>query len=154
MTGPPVFALLPTDQLRIHEEVEPQDVARLVEEIRRDGFVAEPIWVARGSHVVLNGHHRCAALRALGARLTPAWVFDYDSEEVVLGRWADGPPISKREVVERAVAGRPFPPKTTRHRLLPALPERRTPLAELGVPAAQLRSVVPPPATRRSGDGP
>jgi hypothetical protein len=140
MSAAPHFELIPTGRLRIHEEIRPELVARLVEELRRDGAVAEPIWVARGSNVVLNGHHRYAALRALGAQRVPAWVFDYDSEDVVLDRWQPGPALSKAEVVSRARSGRPFPPKTTKHTVHPLPPSRPTPLSELGVPG--------PPQTR------
>lgn len=141
MSESPSFELIPTGELKIHEEIRPELVEKLVEQIRKDGFVAEPIWVARGSHVVLNGHHRFAALRALGAQRIPAWVFDYDSDDVALERWDDGPPLSKAEVIDRARSGRPFPPKTTKHQLRPIPPSRPTPLEALGVPAPQRRPV-------------
>jgi L-serine kinase (ADP) len=130
----PTFHLVEAARLRIHEEIDPAHVARLVAEIRREGFVAEPIWVARDSHVVLNGHHRLAALRELGAVRVPAWVFDYESDDVELDRWNDGPPLRKPDVVARAASGQPFPPKTTKHTLRLTLPEHRTPLGALGVP--------------------
>ena len=90
-----------------------------------------PIWVARGTDVILNGHHRTAALRALGALRVPAWVIDYESDLVRIDRWTPGPPISKAEVVRRAREGALFPPQTTRHTLARDLPWRSTPLAEL-----------------------
>ena len=139
MTDGPTFELIPTERLKVHEEVRPELVAELVERIRRDGFVLEPIWVARGSDVVLNGHHRFAALRAIGAQRIPAWVFDYDSEAVVLERWDDGPPLTKSEVVARARSGRPYPPKTTKHLVKPMPSTRHTSLELLGVPLVQVR---------------
>jgi hypothetical protein len=143
MSDAPTFELIPIGRLRIHEEIRPELVERLVEEIRREGVVREPVWVARGTDVVLNGHHRFAALRALGAARVPAWVIDYDSDAVELGRWQPGPVLSKSEVVARAQSGRPYPPKTTRHTLRPVVPERPTPLAALGVrPAGSPRAPV------------
>jgi len=136
MSHPPTFELVDADRLKIHEEIDPVHVARLVEALRHDGVVVEPIWVAKDSHVVLNGHHRLAALRELGAVRVPAWVFDYDSEDVLLDRWNEGPPLGKPEVVARATSGRPFPPKTTKHTIRRTLPNRPTPLAELGVAVA------------------
>jgi hypothetical protein len=129
----PTFELIETSRLKIHEEIDPAHVARLVAALRRDGYVAEPIWVARDSHVVLNGHHRLAALRELGAARVPAWVFDYDSDSVELDRWQAGPPLAKPDVVARATSGVPFPPKTTKHTSRHDLPERRTPLDALGI---------------------
>ncbi len=136
MTATPRFALLPIGELKVHEEVRGADLAELVASISREGVVEEPILVAEGSLVILNGHHRVEALRRLGAARVPAWVVDYDAPEIELDRWDPGPPISKREVVTRAREGRPFPPKTTRHRVSLTLPTRRTPLPELRAPAA------------------
>lgn len=131
MRRPPTFELVSIDQLRAHEEVDPVDVAQLAEAIRSEGAVDEPIWVARDSGVVLNGHHRLAALQVLGARRAPAWVLDYEDPEVVLEQWSSGPPITKEEVVQRAHAGSLFPPKTTRHRVHLPAGTHRIPLARL-----------------------
>lgn len=135
------FQLLPLERLKIHEEVVPERVAELVQAIRHRGRVDEPILVARDSHVILNGHHRFAALRQIGARRVPAWVVEYDDPSIQLERWYEGPPLTKREVVDRANSGRPFSPKTTRHILSSPLPARPTPLAEL-----LLRDRASPPA--------
>ncbi|HTW40404.1 MAG TPA: ParB N-terminal domain-containing protein [Thermoplasmata archaeon] len=137
MTDPVEFALVPIESLREHEHVDPKKVERLVKEIRSTGVSQEPIWVARGSGVILNGHHRYAALKRLGARRVPAWVVDYDSDVVSIGRWSPGPEVSKSEVVRRAHAGELFPVQTTRHRLAGELPPRPTPLAELLAPAGR-----------------
>jgi L-serine kinase (ADP) len=127
----PVFRLLRLSELKDHEQVDPKKVDELVENLRRTQVVADPIWVAAGSGVILNGHHRVAALRLLGAERAPAWVIDYASPEVRLERWTAGPPIPKAEVVRRAGAHELFPPKTTRHIVVPALASRSTPLSEL-----------------------
>ncbi|MCI4349220.1 MAG: ParB N-terminal domain-containing protein [Thermoplasmata archaeon] len=127
----PEFRFVETARLRAHEEVRDRDVAALVERLRREGRLAEPLWVARGSDVILNGHHRARALPLLGVRWVPAWVFDYESDPIDLGRWGPGPPITKREVIARALEGRLYPPKTTKHTLRLRLPRRPTVLAEL-----------------------
>lgn len=131
MKGNARFALVPLESLRIHEEINPADMDRLLERIRHDGRIEEPILVSSEGNVILNGHHRYRALQELGARRAPVWVVDYHAEEIVLDRWNRGPPISKDEVLERARQGRPFPPKTTRHHVHLDLPHRATPLAEL-----------------------
>jgi hypothetical protein len=131
MTGGAEFALLPLSSLKGHEEIEESSLLELMAHLRRSRVLSDPIWVARGSSVILNGHHRVEALRRLGADRVAAWLLDYDSELVHLERWRAGPPIAKSEVVRRAEEGRPFPPKTTRHRLQFDLPARPTPLSEL-----------------------
>jgi L-serine kinase (ADP) len=131
----PVFRLVPIEELRDHEEVEPHKVDELVRDLERRKVVAEPIWVAAGSCIILNGHHRVAALRRLGAERVPAWVLDYTSPDVRLERWGEGPPIPKAEVERRANEGRLFPPKTTRHVIVHGLEDRSTLLTELMDPA-------------------
>jgi L-serine kinase (ADP) len=137
VTTLPEFELVPLGKLRAHEEIDEDNVVELVGQLREAGVFADPIWVARGSFVILNGHHRVEALRRIGASRVPAWLLDYDTDMVTLEPWRPGLPITKAEVVRRGLGGHLFPPKTTRHRLRVELPERRTPLAELvpGPPA-------------------
>lgn len=131
MTRAAEFSLLPLSVLKGHERIDESTLLDLIAQLRRSQVLSEPIWVTRGSSVILNGHHRVEALRRLGADRVAAWVLDYESELIHVERWHAGPPIAKREVVRRAEEGRPFPPKTTRHRLLFDLPARPTPLSEL-----------------------
>jgi L-serine kinase (ADP) len=131
MTGGPEFALVPLRQLKAHEEIDEDNVVELVAELRRSGVFADPIWVARDSLVILNGHHRVEALRRMGAERAPAWILEYDTDLVSLEPWRPGLPITKAEVVRRGLGGHLFPPKTTRHRLRVELPPKATPLAEL-----------------------
>jgi L-serine kinase (ADP) len=139
MSRRPVFRLVPIEDLRPHEEIRDGVVRELAERIRRAGAVDDPIWVAAQSMVILNGHHRVAALRELGAERAPAWVFAYDSDLIRLERWSDGPPIERTEVVARATRRELFAPKTTRHVLTIDLPHRSTPLARLIGPGTARR---------------
>jgi L-serine kinase (ADP) len=131
MTEAPEFALVPIEKLRPHEEIDEENVAELVEELRRTGVFADPIWVDHRSLVILNGHHRVEAARRIGARRIPVWLLEYDTDLVSLEPWRPGLPITKSEVVRRGLAGHRFPPKTTRHRLRVDLPAHPTPLSEL-----------------------
>lgn len=132
MSRAPTFELVPLDRLRPHEAFDQAGVDAIIADLHHRRVFHEPIWVARGSHVILNGHHRWAAMRAIGARRIPAWVFDYLGDDSIhLDRWTPGEPISKREVVEAGTSGRLFPQKTTRHRLASELPPRAVPLSEL-----------------------
>jgi L-serine kinase (ADP) len=111
----PEFRLVPIESLRPHERVESADVERLAREIRTGGFVREPIWIADGEGVILNGHHRYAALQRLGVRKVPVWAVEYADPAMELGRWGPGPRLEKGEIVRRARAGQLYPPKTSRH---------------------------------------
>jgi hypothetical protein len=144
----PQFRLVPLDDLLEHEEIDHDAARALAQEIARAGQLADPIWVAEGTGVILNGHHRVSALRELGAARAPAWVIDYDSTVIELERWSVGPEISKAEVVQRAQEHRLFPPKTTRHKIAVALPVHVTPLASLMPDGI---APVPPRQRRTSG---
>jgi L-serine kinase (ADP) len=139
VTNRPQFRLLDARRLREHEQVEDEVVRHVIRQIRSEGLVREPIWVAKGTGVILNGHHRYRALVAMGARRVPAWVIDYSAEYVDVKRWGDGAAPSKEEIVLRAREGRPFPPKTSRHTLRVELPPRPTPLSLLLTDSARSR---------------
>ncbi|MCI4337107.1 MAG: ParB N-terminal domain-containing protein [Thermoplasmata archaeon] len=133
MNGGVEFALLPIETLLEHEEIRPPHVERLRHEMLASGVVEVPILVARGSLVILNGHHRFAALKALGASRIPAYLIDYEGASVHLERWQPGPAITKRDVLDIARRGGRFPPKTTKHLVKVELPARPTRLEDLGV---------------------
>jgi len=153
MTRPPEFALVPIGKLLAHEEVEEENVAELLGELERTQVFADPIWVARESLVILNGHHRVEALRRLHATRVPVWLLDYDTDLVSLEPWRPGLPIAKTEVVRRAQKGELFPPKTTRHGVRVPLEPRPTPLAVLMPRRRGARqSVASVPSDRRGGD--
>lgn len=135
MTDALEYALLPIDQLREHEEVEAADVAKLTTALLAEGVVREPLLVARGTFVILNGHHRFAALRALGAARVPVFLIDYEHGPIRLHRWSPGPGLHKTDVIRMAARGERYPPKTTRHVLDVEVPSHPTPLNELGLPA-------------------
>ncbi len=131
MSPPYEFALVPIERLRGHERVQESNLGPLGAEIRKAGVFADPIWVAKGSWVILNGHHRVEALRRMGAKRIPAWVFDYESDVIHVEHWRGGGPMQKAEVLRRAENGHPFPPKSTRHRVNIELPFRSVPLSDL-----------------------
>lgn len=110
------FALVPTDELRPHEEVEPGRVEELVETLEEEGVFLDPVVVDEATRTVLDGHHRLEAARRLELRLTPVHLVDYRGDPIELETWReDREPPSKDEVLRRAREGDLFPPKTTRH---------------------------------------
>lgn len=127
------FELLPADALRVHEETDPDRTAELVDRLKADGFIARPVVVDAEHRIILDGHHRYAALCALGCARVPVYQVDYGGDDVRVDLWEGAPveAVTKEEVVERGLSGTPFPPKTTRHRFAEPMPERRVGLDEL-----------------------
>ena len=129
----PSLELLDIDELRPHERTRPDLLNALIAEIKRDGKLKLPILVERSHHVILDGHHRHEALRALGCVRVPSYVVDYFSEEVGVTTWPDASVdhVTKEEVLERGRTGNLLPPKTTRHLVKVKLEESPVSLRDL-----------------------
>lgn len=127
------FEFVEIDRLHGHEGLQPALLERLTAEIKRDGYLKRPILVANGDLVVLDGHHRLEALRALGCRCVPAYLVEYFSDVVRVTTWPDAvvTHVTKEEVIRRGLADDRFPPKTTRHTVLMVLDDHPTDLEDL-----------------------
>ena len=124
--------LLSLESLREHEKVIACHLARLMEQIKNDGFISHPIIVDRNSMVILDGHHRFNTLKMLGLRLCPACLVDYyGNDEVAVGCWREGEKITKEQVIAAGLSGKLLEPKTSKH-TIPDPPEGlKIPLSDL-----------------------
>lgn len=127
------FQLVEIHKLRGHERIRPSLLESLTEQIRTDRVLKRPILAADRHFVILDGHHRVEALRALGCKRVPVYLVDYESDAVTLGTWPDAvvKVVTKREVIRRGLGHDLFPPKTTRHGLTVPVEDRPTPLEQL-----------------------
>ena len=127
------FEVVEIGRLRGHERIRPALLEQLMDQIRKDGYLRRPVLVADGDLVILDGHHRVEAIRALGARMIPAYLVDYSSDIVKLTTWPDAivSSVTKEEVIRRGLAGDLFPPKTSRHTVTILLEDRPTDLSDL-----------------------
>ncbi|MCY0867993.1 MAG: DUF5603 domain-containing protein [Desulfurococcus sp.] len=86
--------LIDIDNLVIHEEIVEARLKELTEKIRRENAVDMPIVVApipgTSKYLIVDGHHRWAAVKALGYRRIPCIVIDYYSPDVKLKTWLPG----------------------------------------------------------------
>lgn len=108
--------------LKPHEKTSMSREKQVLEEIRRYGGVHAI--VVSEDFVVLDGHHRLACLKKLGAEKIPAVVVDYFSENVSV-KPRRKIPVSKELVVSSANSGKLLPHKTTRHEYSFKLPSDR-----------------------------
>lgn len=125
------FALVDPSRLRVHEQIVEERVESVAKGLARIGWVRVPIIADAASGTILDGHHRFAALQRLGVRRVPVAFVDYADRRIVVETWRDEKAPSKEEVVARAAAGTPFPPKSTRHRVLNEFDEIPVRLADL-----------------------
>jgi len=87
----PDLRIVSTDNLYLHEDVEPNRVQRIVERIRQDQLLKNPIIVAALDNderfVVLDGANRSTAMKTLGVRDSLVQVVDYGDPDVKLDTW-------------------------------------------------------------------
>lgn len=125
------LALVHHSGLKPHEMVDPFHLRKLLEEIKRDGFLFFPVMVDRSSLVVLDGHHRVSALISLGCQMIPAYLVDYNDDSIQVSSWRENFEVSKDEVILRGLSGKPFPPKTSKHTWPWSIPRCPFPLSIL-----------------------
>ncbi len=129
-TGRAVRAV-PAAGLVPHEEHDERRALRLARHIGRAGVWTAPLVVERDSLVVMDGHHRLRAARALGLLVLPAVLLSYEDGEVTLEAWRKGEQWSAAAVLSSGRSGRLLPRKTTRHLFQPAIGAVSIPLAWL-----------------------
>ncbi|MBN2267537.1 MAG: ParB N-terminal domain-containing protein [Candidatus Babeliaceae bacterium] len=57
--------------LKEHEKINEDHVAKLVDQIGRDGYIANPVIADKDTLIILDGHHRFNALKRLGLTTIP-----------------------------------------------------------------------------------
>lgn len=107
--------LIELNKLRQHEEADPKHLKELTKEIASDKILKYPIVVDEKNNIILDGEHRYNALRNLGCKRIPAIYVDYNSPNIEVQTWRNCYHLTKRDIIEAALTGKRFPPKTSRH---------------------------------------
>jgi hypothetical protein len=92
-------------------------VEELMRRIKLDGCLKRPVIAEDAYYIILDGHHRCAALKRMGVSKIPVFLVHYKSSaiRVYLRRKKLMMDVIKEIVLKRGAGGILFPPKTTRH---------------------------------------
>lgn len=109
------ITFLKIEELKEHEEIRPDYLEELKNQILLDGILKMPIAVDKKTNIILDGHHRLHALRKIGCKKIPVVLVDYQSPEIEVIAWREGENITKEMIVHTALAGRRMPPKTSKH---------------------------------------
>jgi hypothetical protein len=109
------FALVENGQLKAHERARKRHIEELADQIKRDGYIWNPVLVDKNTMIILDGHHRCAALKKLGLSRVPVRLVDYTSEAVRVIAWRKGERITKNMVIRAGLSGKLLRIKTSRH---------------------------------------
>jgi ParB-like chromosome segregation protein Spo0J len=108
------IVLVDIKKLKSHEETDPTNLKEVIHRIKKDGYLKNPVVVEDKHNIILDGHHRVAALKKLGVKFVPSFLISYDKVRVFLRRNLNVSDI-KREVIKRGISKNLFPSKTTRH---------------------------------------
>ena len=106
------------EELREHEEIRPDYLEELKNEILSDGMLKMPIAVDRSTYINLDGHHRLHALKKIGCKKIPVILVDYQSTEIEVIPWREGEKITKEMIIDTALTGKRMRPKTSKHMIL------------------------------------
>jgi ParB-like chromosome segregation protein Spo0J len=111
------YILVDINRLRTHERTSKRRVNQVQKKIKDLSMVKNPVVADRKTLIVLDGHHRLAALKRLGAKKIPVLVVNYLSKNVrvYLRRKNLLVAIIKQAVINMALDNKNFPEKTTRH---------------------------------------
>ena len=67
------ISVIKNSQLKPHEHIQKRYLKKLLAQIKRDGFIDNPIIVDKNTMVILDGHHRFNVLRLLGFQSSPVY---------------------------------------------------------------------------------
>jgi hypothetical protein len=107
--------LVELNKLKPHEEVDPVHLQDLMEEIKSDGILKFAIAVEKDNDIILDGHHRVAALKELGCTRIPVVFVDYSSSEIEVQNQRNTMELTKEEIVKAGIEPKKLPPKTSKH---------------------------------------
>ncbi|MEM2094306.1 MAG: ParB N-terminal domain-containing protein [Candidatus Bathyarchaeia archaeon] len=103
------------EELRGHEDIDPAHLEALTTQIEADGILKKPIVADDCTRVILDGHHRVAALKKLGCRKVYVCFVDYASSRIVVEPGKSGKAMNKEVVLRAGLSGKLLPPKSSRH---------------------------------------
>jgi len=103
------------NELKEHEEVEPNYLEKLKKQIMKDKVLKKPIVVDRNTKIIIDGHFRFNSLKQLGCSKIPAFLIDYNSPEILVRAWRENEKITKENVLSSGLNGIKLPPKTSKN---------------------------------------
>jgi ParB-like chromosome segregation protein Spo0J len=130
--------LVPLEVLRPHEQILPKKVDQLEKMTHRWNAYTKPLLIDRATGTILDGHHRYEVAQRLELLCVPCVLIDYLEDSLIeLDIWPNcgRDEVTKNEVIQAALSGNLFTPKTSRHRLSDHLPPIAVPLSRLRKPA-------------------
>ncbi len=112
---------LEIDQLNPHEETIEENLETVLNSLKEQKVLKNPIIVDFNTKVILDGHHRYKAFQKLDQQKILCVLVDYFSENIEVEPW-DSKEITKQDVISKGVSEDLFPPKTSKHTVRGKMP--------------------------------
>ena len=111
------ITLIDINKLKRHEEINQRHLLEIFFRLKKDGLLKHPVVVDKKNFIILDGHHRVAALKQLGVNKIPSFLVNYQDKNirVVLRRKEFFFEDIKQAVIDYCLKGKIFPSKTTKH---------------------------------------
>jgi len=114
--------LIGLDKLKPIEKVFPHHLEYISLQIQKDGCIDKPLIIDKTHHIILDGSHRYAYLKAKGYTLAPVIMVDYHSDMIQVGSHLvhrfinqNHSTLSKEHIIQNALQKKLFDPRVTRH---------------------------------------
>ncbi len=101
--------------LKPHEKTNKTKLIKVINSIKKHKLLFFPVIIENSNYVILDGHHRIKAFKALGIKKIPCLLVNYFSDKIQLKKRRKEIKINKNLVIENALSKKLFPFKTTNH---------------------------------------
>lgn len=112
---------LDISQLNPHEETIEENLETVLNSLKEEKILKDPIIVDFNTKVILDGHHRYKAFQQLDQRKILCILVDYFSENIEVEPWGTKE-ITKQDVIDKGLSDELFPPKTSKHTIKGKMP--------------------------------
>lgn len=117
------IVIVKNSSIKQHEKIIQSHVIELLNQIKADGYISDPIIVDKNTMIILDGHHRFNVIKKLGLTASPVHFVDYKNKEIQVTAWREeSGKITKKHVVKAGLSGKLLEPKTSKH----FIPQRPT----------------------------
>jgi hypothetical protein len=114
--------LIPICKLKPHEHCLTNHVETVIAWLKDENTLLTPLLVDKKTHIILDGHHRYAALIKLGYSKAPIFLVEYEeNDKIIVLSTREGITVTKQKVLHAGLSGNLMPCKTSRHFIAPGL---------------------------------
>lgn len=104
-----------SEKLLPHELTDSDQVKNVLQSLETEKILKNAVVVDRNTNLILDGHHRYAALKKLWVKYIPTIPVDYHSDNILLGFWREWFTDTKSDIITKAKSWFLYPIKTTKH---------------------------------------